>query len=399
MHRSFHYICYGNAMIKFKRNTKPLVGAQLALFSILGFWSFYAAIVTLRAAVMNFQSPGELIALRMVVIAVGIAVTWGLYLFLRLFDRKTLRHRITAAFIGAIPCAIFIAFANYYIFSAYDPVSLFADNNNNIENQLREINKVLGISIYQQMAEFAVSRYFFIISWALLFIAIGYAREVREIERTASRFAQAAQNAELRSLRYQVNPHFLFNTLNSLSTLIIKNHNERAETMIQNLSTFYRTSLSNDPLEDVTLAEEVHLQKLYLDIEAVRYPKRLIVKVDIDNSLMNVRVPGLILQPLVENAIKYGVSRSTKPVTVEIKASVNESQLQICIADDGEYFPDMQDGGSGIGLANVRDRLETRFGDAATLKCIDLPEGGYKATIIMPLHHHNIYTEELTIDG
>lgn len=384
-------------MIKLKQGKEPLVGAQLALLSILGFWLFYAIIATLRAAVMNFQSPGELAAPRMAIIAVGIAVTWGLYLFLRLFDRKTLRHRITAAFIGAIPCAIFIAFANYYIFSAYDPVSLFADNN--IENQLREINKVLGISVYQQMAEFAVSRYFFIISWALLFIAIGYAREVREIERTASRFAQAAQNAELRSLRYQVNPHFLFNTLNSLSTLIIKNQNDRAETMIQNLSTFYRTSLSNDPLEDVTLTEEVRLQKLYLDIEMVRYPKRLIVHIDIDKALMNVRVPGLILQPLVENAIKYGVSRSTKPVTVSIKARTDGARLHICVSDDGEYFPDLQDSGNGIGLANVRDRLETRFGSEGTLTCENCATGGYKATITMPLHSHDLYDEELTIDG
>lgn len=398
-------------MLKLKPSTKPLVGAQLALSSILGFWLFYAIIVTLRTAVMDFPSQGEIASRRLIIVAAGIAVTWIFYLYLRLFDRKALGHRIAAAFIGAIPCALLIASANYYIFSVFDPISLFEDQN--IGRQLAEINKALGITVFQQMAEFAMALYFFMISWALLFIAIGYAREVREFERTASRFAQAAQNAELRSLRYQVNPHFLFNTLNSLSTLIIKNQNDRAESMIQNLSTFYRTSLSNDPLEDVTLAEEVRLQKLYLDIEAVRYPKRLVVQIDIKKHLLAIRVPGLILQPLVENAIKYGVSRSSTPVTVSISARLTDNKLQICVKDDGEYFPDINagsdggngtggnsggnSGGNGIGLANVRDRLETRFGSSASLTCQNLPEGGYQAVIIMPVEN-NFSTEELSLD-
>lgn len=377
-------------MIKLKTNSKPLVGPQLALFSILGFWMFYAIIVTLRTVVMDFPSQGEIAGRRMIIVAAGIAVTWIFYLYLRLFDRKALGHRIAAAFIGAIPCALLIASANYYIFSVFDPISLFEDQN--IGRQLAEINKALGITVFQQMAEFAVALYFFMIAWALLFIAIGYAREVREFERTASRFAQAAQNAELRSLRYQVNPHFLFNTLNSLSTLIIKNQNDRAESMIQNLSTFYRTSLSNDPLEDVTLAEEVRLQQLYLDIEAVRYPKRLVVKINIDDDLMPIRVPGLILQPLVENAIKYGVSRSDKPVTVAISALLNATShaVHISVKDDGKYFPEISDGSSsGIGLANVRDRLETRFGKAASLSCNSIEGGGYEAIITLPLNSHD----------
>ena len=382
-------------MVKLKRGTKPLVGTQLALLSIIGFWAFYAAIVTLRTAVMDFPSQGEIAGRRMFVVAMGIGVTWFFYLYLRLFDRRALGHRIAAAFIGAIPCAIIVASSNHYIFNRYDPISMFEDQS--IGRQLAEINEALGITIYQQMAEFAVALYFFMIAWALLFIAIGYAREVREVERAAARFAQAAQDAELRSLRYQVNPHFLFNTLNSLSTLIIKSHNERAETMIQNLSTFYRTSLSNDPLEDVILAEEVRLQKLYLDIEAVRYPKRLIVDIDIADDLLGIKVPALILQPLIENAIKYGVSRSCKPVTVRIKAQIIDQKLQICVCDDGEYFPEIQDNGNGIGLANVRDRLEARFGNAASLTSQSLIDGGYEAIITMPIHHDTPPIEELTI--
>src|SRR3546814_6062489 len=124
----------------------------------------------------------------------------------------------------------------------------------------------------------------------------------------------------LSSPRYQVTPHFRFNTLISLSSLIMMNRREEAEAMIMSLSNFYRTSLTGDPLDDVPLSDEVRLQQLYLDIEAIRFPDRLITRIDIPAELMSACVPGLILQPLVENAIKYGVSRTNRPVTITIAA-------------------------------------------------------------------------------
>lgn len=157
--------------------------------------------------------------------------------------------------------------------------------------------------------------------------------------------------------------------------------------MIQNLSNFYRTSLNSDPLEDVTLAEEVDLQRLYLEIEAVRYPKRLITVIDVAPELMDQQVPALILQPLVENAIKYGVSRSGRPVTLTIKAEQINDMLVIHVIDDGEAIGPEKESGSGIGLANVRDRLEARYRSAAKLHTQVLDKGGFVATLTLPLSH------------
>jgi two-component system, LytTR family, sensor kinase len=362
---------------------ETLVGHQMAFLTIVGFWLFHALIVSLRAAVMNFPAQGELASRRVAVTIVGIALTWLLYLFLRLFDRRPLGARVAAAFIASIPCAVTIAVTNYYVFNVYDPISLFADPN--VGKRVKEVENLLGFSAWQEIAEIAVTRYFFIIAWASLFLALGYAREVREVERKAARFAQAAQDSELRSLRYQVNPHFLFNTLNSLSSLVIAGKPKEAEAMIQNLSNFYRTSLSSDPLEDVTLEEEVDLQRLYLEIEAIRYPKRLRTIIDIPPNLNNQYVPALILQPLVENAIKYGVSRTSRPVTITIGAQVAGNDMVLSVADDGDRMEENHTGGNGIGLANVRDRLEARYRSAARLETKALDGGGYVARMTVPL--------------
>ncbi|WP_422345622.1 sensor histidine kinase [Parasphingorhabdus sp.] len=364
-------------------NHKPSVGQQVAILSILGFWLFFVIIITLRAAVGDWPAQGEMAIRRVIVTILGIGLTYLLYLLLRQFENRVLSTRIITAFAGAIPCAIAIAIFNFYMFNVYDPQSLFD------EAHMEEMRKYMEQENFalKSIVEDSISRFFFIISWASLYLALSYASEVRTVERKAARFAQAAQDAELRSLRYQVNPHFLFNTLNSLSTLVMRSQPEEAEKMILNLSKFYRTSLSGDPLEDVALSEEVHLQNLYLDIEAVRFPKRLKTETHIPAELNDVLVPGLILQPLVENAIKHGVAHSKRPVTISISAAVKGDFLILTVADDGESSLQTKtsDQNNGIGLANVRDRLETRFGKQAKLKTYRPETGGFVAELTMPL--------------
>ncbi len=364
-------------------NHKPSVGQQVAILSILGFWLFYVIIITLRAAVSDWPAQEELALRRVIVTLLGIAITYLLYRLLRLFEDKALSTRIVTAFAGAIPCAVAIAAFNYYMFNVYDPQSLFDEAH---MEKMREYMEKENYAL-QAIVEDSVSRFFFMISWASLYLTLSYASEVRSVERKAARFAQAAQDAELRSLRYQVNPHFLFNTLNSLSTLVMRSQPEEAEKMILNLSKFYRTSLSGDPLEDVALSEEVHLQNLYLDIEAVRFPSRLKTETDIPEELNDVLVPGLILQPLVENAIKHGVAHSKRPVTISISARAKGDFLTLTVADDGEERPKNKSNGlnNGIGLANVRDRLETRFGTQARLETRSPKTGGFVAELTMPL--------------
>ncbi|ASK88798.1 sensor histidine kinase [Sphingorhabdus sp. SMR4y] len=365
-------------------NHKPSVGHQVAILSILGFWFFYMIVLTLRASIGDWPAQGEMVMRRTVVTIFGIGTTYLLYLFLRQFEDRALSTRIITAFAAAIPCAIIIASFNHYVFNVYYPENLWD------EAHVEEMRKYMSQEnlAFKAIFEDATSRFFFIVSWTSLYLTLSYAGRVRQVERKAARFAQAAQDAELRSLRYQVNPHFLFNTLNSLSTLVMRSQPEEAEEMILNLSKFYRTSLSGDPLEDVPLSEEVHLQNLYLDIEAVRFPERLRTKVNIPDDLLGVLVPGLILQPLVENAIKHSVAHSKRPVTIAISARSDGDNLILTVADDGDPRPvDLQDDGvsSGIGLANVRDRLETRFGRQAGLQTVRPAEGGYIAQLTLPL--------------
>ena len=164
-------------MLKKPKNRTPLVSHQMAFLTIIGFWIFHALVVSLRATIMDFPEQGELATRRIVVTLVGMSLTWLLYLFLRLFDRKPLSHRVSAAFLAAIPVAFVISWVNYYVFNIYDPVSLF--NDPHLAKRIEEVEQLLGVTAWQQIAEVAITRYFFIIAWASLYLAIGNASEVR----------------------------------------------------------------------------------------------------------------------------------------------------------------------------------------------------------------------------
>ncbi|HYZ48666.1 MAG TPA: histidine kinase [Sphingomonas sp.] len=353
------------------------VGLEVAVYSILGFWFFYVTIATTQSLIVGWDNQMELAQRRLGVTVAGIALTFLLYAILRRVDDRSFGERIAVAFIGAVPCAIGVGLVNYYLFNTYKPELLYRD-----PDMLREMAQ--HPYLLKNVAEIAVSRYFFLIAWAALYLAISYAAETREAERRVAAFAQTAKEAEIRALRYQVNPHFLFNTLNSLSSLVMTGRTAEAEAMIMNLSTFYRTSLSGDPMDDVPLAEEVRLQRLYLDIEAVRFPDRLITEIDVPEELMQLCVPGLILQPLVENAIKYGVSRANRPVTISIVARRERGKLVLTISDDGKGPAEPGEHGTGVGLANVRDRLHARFGSKAGLVTHAPKGGGFVVTLAMP---------------
>jgi LytS/YehU family sensor histidine kinase len=137
------------------------------------------------------------------------------------------------------------------------------------------------------------------------------------------------------------------------------------------------------------LAEELRLQRLYLDIETVRFPERLNVSIVVLASLRTACVPGLILQPLIENAVKYGVARARRPVTISVTAAERDRKLILTIEDDGDPIEvDDVSHGTGVGLANVRDRLAARFGDAASCLWGPIPGGGFRVELTMPLIRH-----------
>ena len=395
------------------------------LISIVGFWLFYFAIVTLRALVLWPGDQIEMMWRRAAVTLASMAVTWIFYRLLRLWQDRGLRHAALAAALLAIPAAIIYSTANWYAFDDIDqkhkqehkvtkvvvrspshrptlPQFPETDSESNAVPEPPappEPPQVTMIQVgsphsddeqmtpVQAIADNSANGYFFFIAWAALYLALCYAAEAQMLERRTAQLRGAAQAAELRALRYQVNPHFLFNTLNSLSSLVMTGKREEAERMILNLSNFFRTSLSGDPTEDVPLSAEIQLQRLYLDIEGVRFPDRLLVKVDLPERLRNACVPGLLLQPLVENAVKYGVARSRRPVTIRLSALEDSGGLVLTVENDGEPGGvRAEEQGTGVGLANVRDRLAARFGDRASCRWGPLPGGGFRVTLTMPIH-------------
>ncbi|WP_294173186.1 histidine kinase [uncultured Sphingomonas sp.] len=240
-------------------------------------------------------------------------------------------------------------------------------------------------------ADTAVVWLFFFAAWSAVYLAAVSQRQALVLQRRAAQAETAAQAAQVRALRYQVNPHFLFNTLNSLSSLVMTGRGQEAESMILKLSTFFRTSLSLDPNADVTLEEEIELQRLYLDIEKVRFPRRLKPEFDVPAELRGARLPALILQPVVENAIKYGVSATKDKVTLRIAArSPQPGRLQLEVTNFGGTALKSprqrhQPASTGVGLANVCQRLDARFGRDASCSFGALPDGGYQVVMTLPL--------------
>jgi signal transduction histidine kinase len=352
----------------------------LALKSILAFWALYMVLVTLRSLVMMMPDFWGLLERRLFATLWGAFVTFILYLGLRPLAAATLNRKVALSALLCFPASAAFASVNYAIFYVLAPLET-------AKADLKKWNMTADQMAVYHIAESTLSWYFLFAAWAALYVAMSYATQLRASDRRAAAFAREAQEAQLRALRYQINPHFLFNTLNSLSSLILSQRTDVAERMIMNLSTFFRSTLSADPTADVSLEEEIKLQRLYLDIEQVRFPERLRVETSIPPDLASVRVPVLILQPIVENAIKYGVARSRRPVTLRISAHEEAGRLHLKVKDDGEAFePEgVGSGGAGVGLKNVCERLIARYGVQAGCFHGADPEGGFTVHVVLPV--------------
>ena len=221
--------------------------------------------------------------------------------------------------------------------------------------------------------------YCFNVAVVLLVVATEKARDQAGELRAA---LDAAQVARLTMLRYQLNPHFLFNSLNALSSLVLTRQNEQAEQMIDRLSAFLRSSASSDPTTLVPLAEELATIEEYLEVEGIRFGNRMAVDYAIAANAGDMLVPSFLLQPVVENAIKYAVAPARGRVTLRIEAEERDGRLRLCVRDDGDAVQKPA-GGSGIGLTNVRSRLGAFFAEDATLTA-GPTHPGYAVEIVMP---------------
>ena len=198
----------------------------------------------------------------------------------------------------------------------------------------------------------------------------------------------AAKEAQLKLLRYQLNPHFLFNTLNAISSLVNSKEPRRANDMIVQLSHFLRYSLDNGGVTEVPLSKEIEAVNLYLKIEQARFEDRLKVIFDISEEAKTSLVPSLLLQPLIENAIKYAIARSEAGGVIRVAASIDGGNLAISVADSGaddEAVTVVASQGAGVGLTNIRQRLKTLYGDESLLDIDSADLGGLQANLMLPL--------------
>jgi LytS/YehU family sensor histidine kinase len=233
------------------------------------------------------------------------------------------------------------------------------------------------------------STLYVMLSWSGLYFGIKLSREIAH-EREATLQATAmAHQAQLKMLRYQLNPHFLFNTLNAISTLILDGQNGTANRMVSGLSTFLRHSLDSDPMQRVTLGEELGALARYLAIEQLRFGERLRVAVDATAEARVALVPSLILQPLIENCIKHAVAKRIEGGSIAIAALVRGGELEICVRDDGPGLCESPSG-NGVGLANTRERLRVLYGQAQEVSVRPLEPSGLEVRLVLPFEPASI---------
>ncbi len=237
-----------------------------------------------------------------------------------------------------------------------------------------------------------------LMSWSALYYAINFFLQIEEQNDQLIQLENQATSAQLAMLRYQLNPHFLFNTLNSISTLVLLKQTEPANAMLSRLSSFLRYTLVNEPSGRVTVAQEVETLKLYLDIERMRFEERLRTSFRIDPVTEPALLPSLLLQPLVENAIKYAVGPQEAGAEITIAAQLVGPNLRITVSDTGPGLQNSAannrlsgvtfDGGepvsTGVGLANIRDRLAQAYGEDHRFETMEPPEGGFAVLIELP---------------
>jgi len=224
-------------------------------------------------------------------------------------------------------------------------------------------------------------------AWSALYYGINFYLLLEQQTGQLSRLETQASSAQLAMLRYQLNPHFLFNTLNSISTLVLLKQTDRANVMLSRLSSFLRYTLVNEPTAQVTLAQEVETLKLYLEIEKMRFEERLQPRFEIEPAVSRARLPSLLLQPLVENAIKYAVTPKEEGAEIAVEARLAGERVQITVSDTG---PGLNEAVSrpiyslGVGLANIRDRLAQAYGADHRFDIQSGREGGFGVVIEIP---------------
>jgi len=342
------------------------------------FWLLHAGGWLAYGVAMAFSRIG-IFSLSFMIVAKGILMVSGfvLSLALRYAYRPLIRRgtplltlvviAVVASYLVSMAWTAFdnlVAVPVYTAFGVRPPV-------------FRNVLQIFGGTVYNA---------FTMLAWSVLYIGIRYYAALQS-ERERSLKAEAvAHQAQLEALRYQINPHFLFNSLNAVSTLVTERRNDEAARMLSRVSDFLRLTLTAPVRDEVALADEVDYVRQYLDIERVRFGDRLRVEIDIEADAWEAAVPAFVLQPLIENAVRHAIAPRESGGAITIEGGRSGDALRVSIVDDGPGVGDgsRSNGNGRIGLANTRDRLRQLYGDRGRLELANAPGGGTRATIELP---------------
>lgn len=340
----------------------------------LGGWTGWAATFYLSILVWGEPPEGYLLYLP-IISSIGMLITLGLRWVYKVTWERSLGMRGFAVLAASYCGGVIWVLARSLIF-----YNLFPQRAAEMDEK--------GISLLAGHFDNSVSAVSVMLVWSGLYFGIKYYMLSQEEKQRYLKAVSMAHEAQLKMLRYQLNPHFLFNTLNAISTLILDKDTQLANSMVMKLSRFLRYSLDNDPMQQVTVAEEIESLQLYLDIEKVRFGDRLSLHFSVTPDAERALMPGLLLQPLVENSIKYAVSQSISGGSIAVSASVEGGNLSLVVADDGPGL-DLRQGrmprGSGVGLANTKERLLEVYGNGQSFRLTTTEPHGLTINISLPL--------------
>mgnify|MGYP003633045135 CR=1 FL=1 len=356
------------------------VNQNIAIQSMFGVWGAYFVFVSCRSLYMAQNNAEALFVQRILMTSVCISLTWMLYRLLVAVRRSGMRAAILVLLLPTMILANYMAILDQIIFDHEAALFDFSYLLNPIEFAMFDWTYIL---------DEAFTRYFILASWGALYLALAHSQELQRMMVHSRHLERVNRESELRALRYQLNPHFVFNALNSVSSLIIDRKNKKAEKLVDDLADYMRAVLTDGAEDMVAVEQEITQQVRYLEIERMRFPDRLHYFVNIDATANGWMIPALIIQPLIENAVKYGVSATDQPVNIIISAQKEGERLSISVANDGRVkrvagLADDRATGTGTGLANIHDRLRALYGQNASLLLANNKDGMAIATIVLP---------------
>lgn len=341
----------------------PFISNPKLLIAYGLFWTITGTILILVATVFSetqsVTAVIEIVTFMLLYAVIGAAI-WYVIKFSTLEDNSVFRI-ISAHLIAASIIVLLWMYIGSVLVKIFHP----------------EAQQLLEESIVRRV----VSGYAAYMGFVIFFYAVNYYYAFKEKSKNETRLKALVKEAELHALKSQINPHFLFNSLNSISSLTMTDPG-KAQEMVINLSQLMRYSLKHDQDEKVTFEQELENNKLYLNIEKVRFGKKLNPVFAVEKECLKAKIPNMILQPLYENAIKYGVYETTEPVDVITHCRKHENALEVTISNVYDKNV-VSKKGEGIGLRNIRDRLQVIYGNPHLLKVVD-KNNEFTVTLTIP---------------